>query len=141
MRYAYPCIVAPEGSGFKAAFPDLPEALTGADTLAETLEFAADALATALAGHVHDRLDIPAPSPAAKGTHLVAVPPLLAAKLALYRAMRTQGITKVALGARLGVTEAAVRKLADPDHRSHIGQIEAALKALGRMLVVEDKAV
>ncbi len=141
MRYAYPCVLAADGEGgFVVSFRDVPEALTGGADRAEALVMAEDALAVALAGYVHGRLDIPVPSALAPGRDLVALRPVVAAKLALYTAMRAQGITKVALGGRLGISEAAVRKLADPDHRSHIGQVETALKALGRTLVIEDKA-
>ncbi len=65
------------------------------------------------------------------------MPPLVAAKLALYRAMRGAGSTRVALGKRLGISEGAVRRLLDLDHRSHIGQVEAGLAVLGKRLVVE----
>ena len=68
---------------------------------------------------------------------MVALPVLAAAKLALYEAMRTAQITNVELGQRLGISEGAVRRLLDLDHRSHIGQVEAALTALGRRLVVD----
>jgi antitoxin HicB len=70
---------------------------------------------------------------------MIEVPPIVAAKLALYTAMRKQGITNVALAARLGVTENAVRRLVNPRHRSHITSVEKALRAVGRSLVVEDK--
>ncbi len=141
MRYIYPCTLAPDGEGgFIARFPDVPEALTGAETQAETIDLAADALATALAGYAHEKRDIPPPSPLAKGQVAIPVIPVVAAKLALYAAMRAQAITNVELGRRLGIGESAVRKLLDPDHRSHIGQVEAALKAVGRALVIEDKA-
>ena len=140
MRYAYPCELTPEDGGFTVSFPDVPEALTSGDDRLDALRMAEDALAVALAGYVHARWDIPAPSALAKGQYMVPLRPVVAAKLALYTAMRAQGITKVALGAQLGITESAVRKLVDPDHRSHIGQVEAALKVLGRALVIEDKA-
>ena len=141
MRYAYPCTLTPEEEGgLLVTFPDVPEALTCGDDRGDALAMAKDALAVALAGYVHERRDIPAPSATAKGMELVPLPPVIAAKLALYTAMRAEGITKVALAARLGLSEAAVRKLLDPDHRSHIGPVEKALKAVGRTLVVEDKA-
>lgn len=140
MRYAYPCTLTPEDNGYTVAFPDIPEALTYGESRAEALEMAEDALSTALAGYVHERRAIPAPSAVGKGSVLVTLPSVVAAKVALYRAMRAKGMTKVALGKRLGITEAAVRKLVDPDHRSHIGQVEAALKIFGRTLVVEDRA-
>ena len=141
MRYVYPCVLTPDrDGGFVVSFPDVSEALTGGADRAEALEMAEDALATALAGYVGDRWNIPAPSARKPRQEMVTVPPVVAAKLALYTAMRAQGMTKVALAERLGLTEGAVRKLLDPDHRSHIGQVRVALKVLGRALVVEDKA-
>ena len=141
MRYAYPCVLTPEeDGGFSVSFPDVPEALTCGDDQAESLAMAEDALAAALAAYVQCREDIPVPGTAAESQPLVAVRPIVAAKLALYSAMRRQGITKVALAARLGVSEGAVRKLLNPDHRSHISQVEKALQAVGRSLVVEDRA-
>ena len=100
---------------------------------------AEDALAVALAGHVLERWDIPAPSPAAPGQVLVAVPPLVAAKLVLYSAMREQGMTRTALADRLGLSEPVVHRLLHPDRRSHISQIERALRVVGRRLAVEDR--
>lgn len=141
MRYAYPCLLeADETGALTATFRDVPEAITGGDTRQEALVMAADALAVALGGYVHDRRDIPAPTKPVNGETLVAVSPVVAAKLALYSAMRMEGITKVEMAGRLGVSEAAVRKLLDPDHRSHIGQVETALRAVGRRLIVEDAA-
>ncbi len=54
--------------------------------------------------------------------------------------MRSQGVGKTTLAARLGVTEGAVRRLVDLDHRSHIGQVETALLALGQRLTVATQA-
>ena len=141
MRYAYPCVLTPEeGGGFFVRFPDVPGALTCGDNRAEALLMAEDALAVALAGYVQQQRDIPAPSPVKRGQEIVTLPPLVAAKLALYTAMRQQGVTKVALAARLGLSESVVRRLVNPDHRSHISQVEKALRAVGRKLAVEDQA-
>ena len=103
------------------------------------MAMAEDALATALAGYVQERWDIPIPSSTARGQELIAVPPVVAAKLALYRCMRKQDITKVALARRLGLSEGAVRKLLNLDHRSHINQVERALRVVERGLVVADR--
>ncbi len=138
MLYAYPCELAvDEDGGFVATFPDVPEAITGGSDRAEALALAEDALAAALAGYAHAKWDIPVPSEAVDGQALVAPPPVVAAKLALYTAMKAQGVTKVELAERLGVSESAVRKLTNPDHRSHISQVQRALKAVGRNLAVE----
>ncbi len=138
MIYAYPCQLTPDEDGaLVVTFPDVPEAITGGRDRAEALAMAEDALATALAGYVHEKWDIPTPSEAADVQVSVPVPTVVAAKLALYSAMRTQHITKVELADRLGVSEAAVRKIANPDHRSHMSQVQKALRAVGRSLKVE----
>ena len=138
MIYAYPCQLSPdEDEGLVATFPDVPEAITGGNDRVEALAMAEDALATALAGYVHEKWDIPVPSEVANGQVSVPVPTVVAAKLALYSAMRAQRITKVELAERLGVSESAVRKLANPDHRSHMSQMQKALRAVGRSLKVE----
>ena len=138
MIYAYPCQLTPDEDGaLVVTFPDVPEAITGGRDRAEALAMAEDALATALAGYVHEKWDIPTPSEAADVQVSVPVPTVVAAKLALYSAMRTQNITKVELADRLGVSEAAVRKIANPDHRSHMSQVQKALRAVGRSLKVE----
>jgi hypothetical protein len=77
---------------------------------------------------------------AGRGRHIVPVPPLAAAKLALCEAMRRQEISNAELARRLGITEAVVRRLVDPDHASRIERVQAALAALGVELVVEEAA-
>ncbi len=136
MRYAYPAVpeAQPEG-GFTVTFGGLPGATQG-ETKAEALREAEDLLVTALSFCIDDGRPIPAPSPA-EGRPVVAVGPLAAAKLALHDAMLAQGVSNVELAGRLGLDEKAVRRLRDPLHRSHIGAVEAAFRALGRRLVVE----
>ena len=139
MRYAYPCVLNPEeGGGFYVVFPDVRGALTSGSDEAEALEMAEDALIAAMGGYVYMRRDIPIPSPAADGQHIVALPPIPAAKLALYTAMRAQGIDEAALGERLGIDVDAVRKLINPDRYTHITRIMEALRIVGRSLIIED---
>ena len=138
MIYAYPCDLTSDADGsLIATFPDVPEAITGGAHRSKTLSLAEDALATALAGYVHQKRDIPEPGQPLTGQPVIPVPTVVAAKLALYTAMRAQRITKVELARRLGISESAVRKLANPDHRSHIGQVHKALRAVGQSLRVE----
>ena len=113
-------------------FPDVPEAITGVRTKAESLVLAEGALAVALGAYVESREDIPIPSTAVDGQVLVALPSIVAAKLALYTAMRRRGITNVAMAKRLGLNESAVRRLVNPNHRSHISSVEVVLRAVGR---------
>ena len=120
-------------------FPDIPEALTEADTEAGALMQGQDCLIAALGGYIGDRRAVPWPAPA-RGRVIIALPALVAAKIALYDAMRVEQVGNTALAGRLDRSEGAVRRLVDLDHRSHIGQIETALRALGRRLTVATQA-
>ena len=148
MRYAYPCTIgfddeekaATGRDGWIARFPNVPEALTGGGTWAETLELAADALGVALGSRIKDREDIPVPEPLSEGQVLVPVPLLIAAKLALYTAMRSQGITQVALAKRLGISDFEVRRMLNPKYKSHIGKLEEAVRATETVLVISGEA-
>jgi antitoxin HicB len=137
MVQAYPYRFEPqEAGGVLAQFIDVPEAHTfGATETDAGGDNALDCLITALGGYVRLGRAIPEPSPA-RGRPAVILPPLVAAKLALYEAMRAQAITRTELARRLGLQENAVRRLLDLDHRSHIDQVDRALAALGRRLEV-----
>ena len=146
MRYAFPCNIVrddeeAEATGREAyvvTFPDVYGANTGAWSWKEALEMAEDCLAVALGGYVKAREVIPTPSPLTDGQVIMAVPLIVAAKLTLYTAMREQGITDADLAAKLEMPENAVQRLLSPNRFSHISQVERALKALGRSLIVED---
>ena len=60
--------------------------------------------------------------------------PLLAAKTALYLAMREQGVNNTRLAKRMGCDEKEIRRLLDPRHGSKIERIDAALRQLDRRL-------
>ena len=109
---------------------------TQGTTEAEALAEAPDCLIAALGGAIEAKQDIPAPSPA-RDRPTATLPPLVAAKIALYQAMREAGLSNVRFAKRLGVAENTVRRLLDLDHRSHIGQLEAALAVLGKRLTIE----
>jgi antitoxin HicB len=136
MRYAYPYETEPQPEGgWTVTFPDVPEAISQGDTADEVAAMAEDALVTALSFYTDDGRPLPRPSDR-KDRPIACVPALVAAKLALHDAMLAAGVTNVVLGKRLGVDEKSVRRLRDPLHRSHIGTVERALRALGRRLEV-----
>src|SRR5580700_1015262 len=117
---AYPANFLPEknGKGFHVRFQDLPEALTGGDDLDDTLAQASDCLAEAIAGRIARGDEIPPPSKAKRGQHLISVPLYLAPKLALYLAMRERRIPNTELSKRLGVSETVVRRMLNPKHHT-----------------------
>ena len=85
-----------EDGSILVSFPDIPEALTEGATEAEALIEAQDCVIAALGGYVEGRHPIPAPSPV-RGRTSVALPVLVAAKIALYDAMHEQGVSNTAL--------------------------------------------
>lgn len=131
-HYAYPAELEPEpdGSAVNLRFPDVTGARTWGDDEAEALSLAEDCLVTALYGCMRFLEAIPEPSPA-RGRPMISVPPLVAMKLALYSAMREQGVSNAELARRLGVGERVVASLLHLKRRSHLGQLERALAELG----------
>ena len=137
MRFAYPATVEPQPEGtLLVRFTDVPEALTEADDQSSLMAEALDCLAAALEGYVLEHRPLPEASPAQPGQPVVVLPPLMAAKAALYTAMHQAGISNSELARRLDTVETTVRRMLDLRHRSHIGPIERALALLGRRLVV-----
>jgi antitoxin HicB len=118
-------------------FVDLPRVATDGKDLQEAFEEAIDALGSDLSIRLSQHEEIPTPSPAKRGQHLVPVPWWLAPKLALYLAMRAQGIHNAALARRLNVDERVVRRMLDPAHETKAEKIQAALAALGKRLTME----
>ncbi len=138
MQLAYPASLTRTESGTVIIeFPDVPQALTEGHDETEALAWAQDALIVALSGYLDSGSPLPKPSKLSKGQVSVPLPPLVAAKLAIFSAMREQGISRVDLATKLGSDEKQVRRLLDLDHNSRFDQIESALKALGKTLVIE----
>ncbi len=82
------------------------------------------------------------PSPVKRGQRLVSVPLWVAGKLALYLAMREQGVNNSELARRLGIRETVVRRMLDPERETRSERLQAALEALGKRILVaiEDAA-
>ena len=139
-RAAWPVdLASDEEGGFVVNFPDLPNGWSQGETHAEALAQAEDLLEEMILGMMSHNEDVPMPSPA-QGRPLVTLPALTAAKLETYRAMREAGLSKSALAARLGWRPSQVTRLFDGRHASRLDQIEAALAALGRRLVIASEA-
>ena len=129
MAHAFPYRFEPEEQGVLVQFIDVPEAHTSGPTEADAGgDNALDCLIAALGGYIRLGRVIPRPSPV-RGRPAALLPPLIAAKLALYEAMRAQRITRTELARRLGLQENAVRRLLDLDHRSHIDQVDRPRRA------------
>lgn len=139
-RFVYPANLTPdEDGGYVVTFPDTFGATQG-ETIEEALHEAADCLEEIIAAYISDNEPIPEPSPQQRGQYLVALPARMAAKAALYLAMREQALSKSELARRLNCDEREVRRMLDPRYATKIDRIEAALAVLGKRLVVCVKA-
>lgn len=149
MKYVYPCNIRRDEEELKetgreaynVTFPDLPEAITCGWSWDEAVEMAEDVLGLCLAHYCTHLGYTPIPSLPTKAQVMVAVPPLVTAKLTINSAMREQGITKQALAEKLGLAEEATRRLLDPTYRTHFSHVEKALRAVGRSLIIEDAPI
>jgi len=132
MSYVYPVSIRKGRDGrYLAQFPDVPEALTDGATREEAYSEAKDALAEALMSRIADKEDIPVPSEP-KGRLLpLALDPTIALKVALYDAMREQGLTVADLARLLDVDHKEARRLLDPHHVSKLPRLREALASTG----------
>jgi antitoxin HicB len=137
MFYAYPADLISDDGALLVVFPDVPEAHTYADTRAEALLHAADALETALSFYVENRKPLPKPGRPKRGQVMVEVSPLAQAKLALYETMRARKIGKAELARRLDCHLMQIDRLLDLCHASKLEQVAKALAALGKRIVID----
>ena len=134
----YPLTLRPDQNGtIIAQAVDAPGALTVGRDEADAIAQAGDALLALFAHLMTEGESVPRPSRPRRGQACAVLPPMVAAKLAIYQGMRDAGLTQAALAERLGCDPRQVRRLLDLDHHSRLDQLEAALSALGKRLVIE----
>ena len=133
MRLAYPVELNKQANTVLVRFPDVPEALTEGETVEDALAEGADCLVAALGGYIQGGRAIPAPSPAV-GAEVVELPPVVAAKIAIYKACRAKRLDESTLAEHLDCTREAVRQLFDLDNsRTPLSRLQAATRKLGEL--------
>lgn len=111
--------------------PMLPGMATFGEDRALALKWALQAVLQRLAAYMADDEDIPAPLKfIPPGAEVVELPPIVALKVALQRAMKDRGVTRAELARRLGQHREQVDRLFRISHRSRLDQLTAALAAL-----------
>ena len=135
--FAYPATFRrDEAARIMVNFPDFPCARTDGADAAEAMEEAIDCLGSIIGFTMADKADVPKPSRLKRGQKLVPVPLWIAAKLALYWAIRELGISQSELARRLNVRETVVRRMLDPHHGTKSEKLQAALEVLGKRVVM-----
>ncbi len=137
-QFIYPADLIPdsEEGGFVVRFIDLPEAITQGENVENALLEAADCLEEAIANRIALNLPIPDPSRIESDRHPVALPARMAAIAALSQAIHDNGISRIELAEKLGRDEKEIRRLLEPHDSGLIPDIETALHAMGRKLIV-----
>ncbi|MFC5760541.1 type II toxin-antitoxin system HicB family antitoxin [Rhizobium sp. GCM10022189] len=133
--YAYAATFEPteKQGGFTVTFPDVPEAITEGDDMAEAREMAADALGVALLTYLE--IGKPLPDATAEGA-MIMPDPEVAAKIAVIETFQTAGISRSELARRIGKDEKEARRLLDPNVSTKLPLMVAALAAMGKRLVI-----
>ena len=122
--------------GIVVSFPDVPEAITQGDDIANARAMAEEALGLALLSYPARGLPMPKARTRRRDMVPVAVAPNVAAKLAVLDAFMEAAISKAELARRLDKDEKEVRRILDPRHATKLQTLTETLRALGRRLVV-----
>jgi antitoxin HicB len=122
--------------GFVVSFPDVPEAITQGRDMADARTMAEEALGLALLTYSERGLPLPKSRASGKKLISVGVAPEVAAKLAVLESFVAAKISKSELARRLEKDEKEVRRILDPKHATKLPALTAALRALGKRLVV-----
>lgn len=140
-QFVYPAAVQRDQEGyFLVTFPDFPEAGTDARTMEEALSEVADCLAEAVAGRIVRGEDIPKASRKQRGQYMIALPAQMAAKAAIYLAMKDTHVSAAALARLLHCEKKEIQRLLNPKYPVDLQRIDDALAAIGQELVVSVQA-
>ncbi len=133
---AYPVNLRKDGKFILVTLPDIPEAMTQGDNHAHALAMAKEALESAMDFYFEDRRPIPTPSKPKRGQAVIELSPSIAAKVLLLNEMLRQKVRPADLARRLGTTPQEVSRLTNLRHTTRIDRVDAALRALGKRLIV-----
>lgn len=128
-------VTADDNDTFLVTCPAFPELTTFGETEAEGALHGIGAVEEAIAARISGAREVPEPEQShdiPAGVLIVPLPMMTALKIALYRAMREDQLTRAELSRRLGWKREQVDRLFRLDHASRSDQIEAAFNALSR---------
>lgn len=120
---------------FLVSSEDFPELVTFGDTPESALMYAGAAMEEAIAARMDHKQDIPLAT-SISSLPIVYLSAQTSFKIAVYRAMSEEGISKTEMARRLNVHLPQVDRLLDLRHASRIDRLEQALHTLGRRAVV-----
>lgn len=125
-----------DSQGLAVFCRDLPELNSYGDDKAHAISEALDAIETTLSIYVDQRRTIPEASAPQAGEHVVHLPAVTVAKIALWNGMMERDMRKADLCRLLGVHQSQGDRLVDFLHTSKMEQLETALSAVGKRLAI-----
>ena len=134
---SYRVKIVPDEDTFLVTSPDFPEVTTFGDTVEDALGYAVGAFEEAIAGRIHHKEPIPAPSKIRAKDYVVTLPLQTAMKVQLYQSLGESGMKKAELARALNLHRQEIDRLLDFKQSTSIGKIEAAFAALGKQLIIE----
>ena len=139
-----------EERDWTVSFPDVPEAVSQAETIEDAKRAGQEALGLALLSYPMRGKSLPVRSygvgiPAQFDTYAVdadiSVEPAVAAKLAVLDAFASSGRSKSELAVMLDKDEKEIRRILDPRHPTKLTTLSMALEALGQRLIIGVAAI
>ena len=135
--FAYPAkIVKRKNGAYEVRFIDLDDAFTYGNTLEQALDYASEVLSGVILTRLDQEIDVPKPSNSMKARNIHYVLPDGATQSALLirEAFAGQNVAKIARS--METSWPAVNRLKNPGHWPTLKQLERALKAAGKQLVI-----
>jgi len=129
-----------DATGVAVFCRDLPELNSFGDDVEHAIREAMDAIETTLSLYVDQRRAIPAASAPQEGEHVVHLPAVTVAKVALWNELIARDMRKADLCRLLGIAQTQGDRLVDFLHTSKMEALENALAALGKRLSVSVEA-
>lgn len=134
MTFNYPFTVKKSDDGsYFVQFIDIEEAFTSGETIEEALFNAKDVLTLMLEERLEKNDEIPEPS---KAKTQYSVAPSAAVQAAILVRKSRKNTTLAELARALNTSWPAAKRLEDPRHAPTLKQLERALNALGKRLIL-----
>lgn len=133
MKIAYQAIIKEDEHGFFVKLPDLAEAHTDGQTMAEALFNAEEVLSLTLEGRMEEGMEIPEPKEYEGGIWIYPTPQVQAALLVRFA---RHGRSLAELARALDTSWPSAQRLEDPKASPNLRQLAKAAQALGKRLVL-----
>lgn len=135
--FAYPAKIVKRRSGhYEVQFIDLDEAFTYGDSLEQALDHACEVLSGIILTRLDFGEDVPTPSKGVKGRNVYYVLPDGKTQSALLIREAFAGRNVAQIARSMETSWPAVNRLKNPSHWPTLKQLERALRAAGKQLVI-----